>query len=279
MIAIVNYGMGNLRSVQKALEHLGATAYITSDPADLHAADAVVLPGVGAFGAAMQRLNDTGLTPALRRAVEAGKPFLGICLGLQLLFESSSESPGVAGLGILKGRVVGFAETPHFPLRVPHMGWSRLRLAQHDCPLWRDIPDGAYVYFVHSYYAVPEGDVDLPPSLRFPPLREGSRGGTDAFPLRGENRTGESVPHACRGNLKEGGLSINADSAPPADTNLQEGVSSLITAYCDYGVRFACAVGMGNLHAVQFHPEKSSDTGLQILRNFLALVGAAACSL
>jgi len=112
-----------------------------------------------------------------------------------------------------------------------------------------------------------------------PPLREGSRGGTDAFPLRGENRTGESVPHACRGNLKEGGLSINADSAPPADTNLQEGVSSLITAYCDYGVRFACAVGMGNLHAVQFHPEKSSDTGLQILRNFLALVGAAACSL
>jgi hypothetical protein len=103
--------------------------------------------------------------------------------------------------------------------------------------------------------------------------------GTDAFPLRGENRTGESVPHACRGNLKEGVLSINADSAPPADTNLQEGVSSLITAYCDYGVRFACAVGMGNLHAVQFHPEKSSETGLQILRNFLALVGAAACSL
>ena len=119
----------------------------------------------------------------------------------------------------------------------------------------------------------------MPPSFRFPPLREGSRGGTDAFPLRGENRTGESVPHACRGNLKEGVLSINADSAPPADTNLQEGVSSLTTAYCDYGVHFACAVGAGNLHAVQFHPEKSSETGLQILRNFLALVGAAACSL
>ena len=106
---------------------------------------------------------------------------------------------------------------------------------------------------------------ELPPSLRFPLLREGNRR--------------VLVPHACRGNLKEGVLSINADSAPPADTNLQEGVSSLITAYCDYGVRFVCAVGMGNLHAVQFHPEKSSETGLQILRNFLALVGAAACSL
>jgi glutamine amidotransferase len=183
MIAIVNYGMGNLRSVQKALEHLGATAHITSDPADLHAADAVVLPGVGAFGAAMQRLNDAGLTPALRRAVEAGKPFLGICLGLQLLFENSSESPGVAGLGVLKGRVVGFAETPNFPLRIPHMGWSRLRLAQPDCPLWQGIPDGAYVYFVHSYYAVPEGDAGLPPpSLRFPRFARGTMQGV-RFPL------------------------------------------------------------------------------------------------
>jgi len=297
MIAIVNYGMGNLRSVQKALEHLGATTHITSDPADLHAADAVVLPGVGAFGAAMQRLNDAGLTPALQRAIEAGKPFLGICLGLQLLFESSSESPGVAGLGVLKGRVVGFAETPNFPLRIPHMGWSRLRLAQPDCPLWQGIPDGAYVYFVHSYYAVPEGDAGLPPpSLRVPPLREGNRAGAQFPPLREGNHAGGSVPPACRGNLKEGVQSIPADSVSPADTRLQEGVqsipansvppvntrlqegnSSLITAYCDYGVRFACAVGVGNLYAVQFHPEKSSDTGLQILRNFLAVVGVAPC--
>jgi len=296
MIAIVNYGMGNLRSVQKALEHLGATTHITSDPADLHAADAVVLPGVGAFGAAMQRLNDAGLTPALQRAIEAGKPFLGICLGLQLLFESSSESPGVAGLGVLKGRVVGFSETPNFPLRIPHMGWSRLRLAQPDCPLWQGIPDGAYVYFVHSYYAVPEGDTVLPPSLRFPPLREGNRAGAQFPPLREGNHAGGSVPPACRGNLKEGVQSIPADSVSPADTRLQEGVqsipansvppvntrlqegnSSLITAYCDYGVRFACAVGVGNLYAVQFHPEKSSDTGLQILRNFLAVVGVAPC--
>ncbi|MGQ9656351.1 MAG: imidazole glycerol phosphate synthase subunit HisH [Fimbriimonadales bacterium] len=219
MIAIVDYGMGNLRSVQKALEHLGATTHITHKPADLGTADAIVLPGVGAFGAAMQRLNEAGLTPALKRAIEAGKPFLGICLGLQLLFESSSESPGVSGLGVLRGRVVGFAETPHFPLRIPHIGWSRLRIAQPDCPLWRDVPDSAYVYFVHSYYAVPE------------PAGDGA---------------------------------IHGDASP-------------ITAYCEYGVRFACAVSTGNLHAVQFHPEKSSETGLQILCNFLALAGAVAC--
>ncbi|MCX7993691.1 MAG: imidazole glycerol phosphate synthase subunit HisH [Fimbriimonadales bacterium] len=201
MIAIVNYGMGNLRSVQKALEHLGAAARITNDPADLHSADAIILPGVGAFGAAMQRLNESGLTPALQRAIEGGKPFLGICLGLQLLFESSSESPGVPGLSLLKGRVVGFRETPQFPLRVPHMGWSRLRQARIDYPLWQGVPDGAYVYFVHSYY---------------PELHD----------------------------------------------------EQLITAYCEYGVRFACAVGRDNLHAVQFHPEKSSAVGLQILQNF-----------
>ncbi|MCS6919043.1 MAG: imidazole glycerol phosphate synthase subunit HisH, partial [Fimbriimonadales bacterium] len=155
MIAIVNYGMGNLRSVQKALQHLGAAAHITADPADLSAADAVVLPGVGAFGAAMQRLNESGLAPALCRAIESGKPFLGICLGLQLLFESSSESPGVQGLSLLKGRVAGFAETPDFPMRIPHIGWSRLRPVQPDYPLWRDLPESAYVYFVHSYYAQP----------------------------------------------------------------------------------------------------------------------------
>jgi glutamine amidotransferase len=204
VIAIINYGMGNLRSVQKALEHLGAETHITSDPVDLRVADAVILPGVGAFGAAMQRLNESGMTAAIRHAIEHSKPFLGICLGLQLLFESSSESPGVPGLGILKGRVVGFRETPNFPLRVPHMGWSRLRPTRADYPLWQGVPDGAYVYFVHSYY--PE----------------------------------------------------------PADT-------SLVTAYCEYGIRFACAVGHASLHAVQFHPEKSSEAGLKILQNFCRL--------
>ncbi len=206
MIALVNYGMGNLRSVQKALEHLGAEVQITSDAAALRAADAIVLPGVGAFGAAMHRLNESGISTALRRAIEAGKPFLGICLGLQLLFESSSESPGVAGLGILKGRVVGFRERSRFPLRVPHIGWSRLRLAQPDYLLWQGVADGAYVYFVHSFYPQPDDE-------------------------------------------------------------------RIVTAYCDYGVRFACAVASENLHAVQFHPEKSGETGLQILQNFCALLG------
>jgi glutamine amidotransferase len=260
MIAIVNYGMGNLRSVQKALEHLGAMTHITSDPADLHAANAVVLPGVGAFGAAMQRLNDAGLTPALRRAIEAGKPFLGICLGLQLLFESSSESPGVAGLGVLKGRVVGFAETPDFPLRVPHMGWSRLRLAQPDCPLWQGIPDGAYVYFVHSYYAVPEGDQVCPPS-KAPRFARGTMQGV-RFPL------------LAGGTLRRG-FSLSLPTRFPCGHAPPGGEFFTYHRYCEYGVRFACAVGVGNLYAVQFHPEKSSDTGLQILRNFLACVGAA----
>lgn len=209
MIAIIDYGMGNLRSVQKAFEYLGAEARIISDPADVQVADAIVLPGVGAFGAAMQRLNESGLTPALQRAIEAGKPFLGICLGLQLLFEESAESPGVAGLSLLKGRVVGFEQTPGFAMRIPHMGWSRLRLASKENPLWQGVADGAYVYFVHSFYPEP---------------------------------------------------------AEPC----------VITAWCEYGVRFACAVGYKNLHAVQFHPEKSSTVGLQILRNFCELIAREA---
>lgn len=156
MIAIVDYGMGNLRSVQKALEYLGAPAQITHDPHTLRAADAIVLPGVGAFGAAMERLNAQGLTDALRREMERGKPFLGICLGLQLLYESSEESPGVEGLGVLKGRVVGFKSRPDFPLPVPHIGWSALHLTQPESPLWEGVSEGNYVYFVHSYYPEPE---------------------------------------------------------------------------------------------------------------------------
>lgn len=205
MIAIINYGMGNLRSVEKALQFLGAETLITSDPADVRVADAVILPGVGAFGAAMQRLSESGLAHALCRTLEAGKPFLGICLGLQLLFESSSESPEARGLGVLKGRVVGFAETPNFPMRVPHIGWSRIHQAQPHNALWHGVPDGAYVYFVHSYYPMPQDE-------------------------------------------------------------------RVVTAHCQYGVRFPCAVAQENLHAVQFHPEKSSETGLKILQNFCHFV-------
>lgn len=203
MIALVDYGMGNLRSVQKALEFLDAEVYITSDPAEVRSAEAVVLPGVGAFGSAMERLQSAGLVPALQQAIEQGKPFLGICLGFQLLFETSEESPNVQGLGLLKGHVVGFRSRPDFTLPVPHIGWNALHFTQPDALLWRGLEQGSYVYFVHSYY--PE----------------------------------------------------------PADP-------SLISATSRYGIEFPVAVSVKNLHAVQFHPEKSGHVGLQILRNFLS---------
>ncbi len=203
MIALVDYGMGNLRSVQKALEFLGAEVRITSDPVEVRSAEAVVLPGVGAFGSAMERLQSAGLASALRQAIEQGKPFLGICLGLQLLFDTSDESPNVQGLGLLRGRVVGFRSRPDFTLPVPHIGWNAIHFTQPEALLWRGLGEGSYVYFVHSYYPEP---------------------------------------------------------ADPA----------LISATSHYGVEFTVAVSAENLHAVQFHPEKSGQVGLKILRNFLS---------
>ena len=204
MIAIIDYGMGNLRSVQKAFESLGALSQVTADPDRVRAADAVVLPGVGAFGAAMARLHEAGLVAPLRTVIERGKPFLGICLGLQLLFESSEESPGVEGLSVLKGHVVGFHSREGFSLPVPHIGWNQL-LPTPRCPLWQGLPAQPFFYFLHSFY--PE----------------------------------------------------------PAEPDL-------IAAWCDYGVRFPCAVQQGNLFAVQFHPEKSGAVGLSLLKNFLLQV-------
>ncbi len=203
MIALIDYGMGNLRSVQKALEYLNTEVRITSDPTEVHSADAVVLPGVGAFGSAMQRLQESGLAHAIVHAIEQGKPFLGICLGLQLLFEASEESPDARGLGVLRGRVVGFRSRADFALPVPHIGWNALHLTQPESPLWRGVEQGSYVYFVHSYY--PE----------------------------------------------------------PADP-------TVVSATSRYGHEFTVAVSSKNLHAVQFHPEKSGHVGLQILRNFLS---------
>jgi glutamine amidotransferase len=151
-LAIVDYGMGNLRSVQKAFERLGHAAEVTSDPDRIGAAPAVVLPGVGAFGACMTNLAARGLVEPVRDVIGRGRPFLGICLGMQLLFETSDEFGPVAGLGVLPGRVVRF---PHHPERkVPHMGWNSVRIARR-APALAGIEDGAYVYFVHSYYAAP----------------------------------------------------------------------------------------------------------------------------
>jgi glutamine amidotransferase len=152
LISIIDYGMGNLRSVQKGLEHVGFPAEVTRDPARIAGAGGVVLPGVGAFGACMDNLRDYGLIETVRQIIARGTPFLGICLGMQLLFEESEEFGPVPGLGIFPGRVVRFSDRPG--LKVPHMGWNQIRKCQ-DTPLLRGIDDGAFVYFVHSYYVVP----------------------------------------------------------------------------------------------------------------------------
>jgi glutamine amidotransferase len=153
MIAIIDYGMGNLRSVQKGLERVGFEALVTRDAAQIHAARGVVLPGVGAFNACMENLSTFGLIEPIREVVRAHKPFLGICLGFQLLFSESEEFGKQAGLDLFPGKVVGFRASAE--LKVPHMGWNRLEKKQNS-PFLDGISTGAYVYFVHSFYVVPE---------------------------------------------------------------------------------------------------------------------------
>jgi len=199
MIAIVDYGMANLRSVQKAFEAVGHAAVITSDPAVVAGAAKVVLPGVGAFRDAAARLHEAGFAGVIRDHIAADKPFLGICLGLQLLFDRSLEDGEHRGLGIFAGDVVRFAPRPG--LKVPHMGWNMLRFTGSDCRLFHDLPADPAVYFVHGYYAV------------------------------------------------------------PADP-------TLTVAVADYPDGFCAAIQRGNTYAVQFHPEKSQDVGLTMVRNF-----------
>ena len=152
-IVIIDYGMGNLRNVQKAFEYIGVTAYVSSQAGDLMGADGLVLPGVGAFGDAMDNLGTAQLIEPIRGAVTAGKPLLGICLGLQLLFDESEEMGLHRGLGVLPGRVVRFSQG----LKVPHIGWNQLQVIASGAQsaLLDDIPDQSYAYFVHSYYAEP----------------------------------------------------------------------------------------------------------------------------
>jgi len=161
MIAIIDYGMGNIHSVKKALESCGADTCVTNDPADLKKAEKIVFPGVGAFGDAVRELKRRGLAEALRREVKNKKTFLGICLGMQVLFEASRESPKVKGLGLIKGRVKKLTATKS--RKVPHMGWNQLKIGVRvkgqglsDCPLLKGVSNGAYVYFCHSYYPCPE---------------------------------------------------------------------------------------------------------------------------
>ena len=199
--AIIDYGAGNLRSVQKALAHIGEESVITGDPARILAADKVILPGVGAFGDAMGHLRSRGLDQVIRQVTEKQTPFLGICLGLQLLFEDSEESPGVPGLGILKGKILRIPDRDG--LKIPHIGWNSLRL-EHDGRLFRGIPQESYVYFVHSYY------------------------------LRAED-------------------------------------ASIVKASTEYSTQIHASVEQGNVFACQFHPEKSGEVGLQILKNFAGI--------
>ncbi|MBZ0167539.1 MAG: imidazole glycerol phosphate synthase subunit HisH [Candidatus Omnitrophica bacterium] len=162
MIAVIDYGMGNLRSVQKALEKVGADARITQSPAEVLSADKVVLPGVGAMAPAMAKLTDMGLIEAILTAVKRDTPFLGICLGYQLLFDRSDEGGNSAGLGIIKGHVKRFTD-----LKVPHMGWNQLAVRQPDCPLFKGMPRDAETYFCHSYYVDPESVADVATSTEY----------------------------------------------------------------------------------------------------------------
>lgn len=200
-ITVLDYGMGNLRSVSKALEAEGASVIVSDRARDILKADKLVFPGVGAFRDAMSELKARRLIDPMMEFIEGGKPFLGLCLGLQLLFDRSEEAASCRGLGIVKGKVLRFKSKK---LKIPHMGWNQLSGIKKSCPLFKGIPDGSYVYFVHSYYALPED-------------------------------------------------------------------KSSVSAYTDYGVKFAAAIWSDNVYATQFHPEKSQALGLKIMRNFVKI--------
>ena len=161
-IAVLDYGIGNLRSAQKALEHVGADAVLTDDPAVASAADAVVLPGVGAFGACMDALRSSGLEPAVRDAVASGRPFIGICVGMQMLFDSSEEDPSATGLGVIPGRVRFIPEG----VTRPQMQWNRLHVTSPD-PMFDDLGDDPWMYFVHSLHGVPDDPADVVATVRY----------------------------------------------------------------------------------------------------------------
>ena len=200
MIAIVDYGMGNLRSVNKAFESQGYTSIVTNDPDIIINSDGLVLPGVGAFGDCIKNLKEYKLFDVIKKFIKSGKPFLGICLGYQILFERSEESPDQKGLGLIKGKVVKFTFKKELKLKVPHMGWNQIEIKK-EAELLSGIPNNSWFYFVHSYYPVPND-------------------------------------------------------------------SSVIAISTKYGIEFTAAIQKENIFACQFHPEKSSDLGLRILRNF-----------
>jgi imidazole glycerol-phosphate synthase subunit HisH len=243
MIAVIDYGRGNLGSVEKAFRRIGMPAVITQDPRSLDEADAVVLPGDGAFHDAMANLDRLGLVPALRRALDGSRPFLGICLGYQLLFSTSEEFGEGRGLDVVPGAVRRLPAGR----KIPHMGWNRVEHAG-DLRLFDGIPSGAHFYFVHSFYPVVAGAVR--PALTEGGLRQ-ARVAPDARSDASDARSG--APDA-------GSLVPEAQGVP------------LRAAWCEYGVKFAAAIEVGRIHATQFHPEKSQRWGLRMLENFAAIV-------
>ena len=243
MIAVIDYGRGNLGSVEKAFRRIGMLAVITQDPRSLDEADAVVLPGDGAFHDAMANLDRLGLVPALRRALDGSRPFLGICLGYQLLFSTSEEFGEGRGLDVVPGAVRRLPAGR----KIPHMGWNRVEHAG-ELRLFDGIPSGAHFYFVHSFYPVVAGAVR--PALTEGGLRQ-ARVAPDARSDASDARSG--APDA-------GSLVPEAQGVP------------LRAAWCEYGVKFAAAIEVGRIHATQFHPEKSQRWGLRMLENFAAIV-------
>ncbi len=201
MIAILDYDAGNIKSVEKAIQELGETPLVTRKKEEILQADKVILPGVGSFGDAMEKIRSYGLEEVIKEVVVKKTPFLGICLGLQLLFERSEESPGVEGLSILKGEILRIPEGGG--LKIPHIGWNSLKFP-HEGRLFQGLKEDAYVYFVHSYY-------------------------------------------------------------------LKAQEESIVTATTEYSTLIHASVEQGNVFACQFHPEKSSEVGLTILRNFINL--------
>lgn len=203
MVAIIDYGAGNLQSVKKALDYLGYACEITQDKEKIETASHIILPGVGSFGDAMNSIRKRNLEETIKKCASGEKPFLGICLGLQLLFEDSDESPNVKGLGIFKGKIKTIPKD--MGLKVPHIGWNSVSVKQSK-GIFSDISDNSYFYFVHSYY-------------------------------------------------------------------LKDADSSVVAGVTDYGVHIECAVQNGLVCATQFHPEKSGETGLKLLKNFMSLEG------
>lgn len=256
MIAIVDYGRGNLGSVEKAFARLGTPAVVTDDPRVVDDAGAVVLPGDGAFHDAMSNLQRLGLLPAVRRALDGTRPFLGICLGYQLLFSTSDEFGEGRGLDLIPGVVRRFPPGR----KVPHMGWNRVAHGGA-LRLFEGVPEGAYFYFVHSYYPV---------------VATAARPARAAGGLAGDAR-GSGARDTGLTDPRGTGLSDPRDTggSDPGDTGLCD-PRDIRAAWCEYGVRFAAAIELGRIYATQFHPEKSQRWGLRLLENFAAIVKEAA---